>query len=85
MLCRFQRRRPHALEQVTHLLDLADRLSEQPFAAGPALGMATDRSPGWLSLVIVPELVVILIAVNEVAEDATRGRRTSPQSGARGR
>jgi hypothetical protein len=45
------------------------------------------RPVTWLvSLVIVPELVVILIAVNAVAEDATQGkRRTSPQSEARGR
>jgi hypothetical protein len=38
-----------------------------------------QTGPGWLSLVIVPELVVILIAVSAVAEDATQAkRRTSP-------
>ena len=34
LLGRGYRRRPHALQQVTDLLDLADCLSKQPFAAG---------------------------------------------------
>src|SRR5665647_2900507 len=45
LLGRVQRRRPHALEQVTDLLDLADRLSEQPFAAGPQV---PQPSPGLI-------------------------------------
>jgi len=47
LLGRVQRRRPHALQQVTDLLDLADRLSEQPFAAGPQVPQPAPGLIQW--------------------------------------
>jgi hypothetical protein len=47
LLGRVQRCRPHALEQVTDLLDLADRLSEQSFASGPQVPQPAPGLIQW--------------------------------------